>query len=112
MKITNEIKQINKKLSPFNIILKDNNKSESYRVNEKLFNEIRNKLTPYRSYAPLSKSVRCIETGEIFKNAYMATVWLVQNGITNNYSAYGLIKAACKKQKNSAYRYHWEFVEN
>ncbi len=100
-----------KKLSPFQIIMKDNTSSESYRVNESFFKTLRKILVPYRSSLVASKPIRCTETGEIFKNANWVKKWLKQNNITNNPSADAVIKGACKGQRLSAYGYHWEYVK-
>lgn len=100
-----------KKLSIFQIILKDDIKTESYRVNEVFFITIRKMLAPYRSVVAASKSIRCIESGEIFKNANRVKTWLLKNNITKSKNADAVIKSVCKGQRLSAYGYHWEFVE-
>lgn len=83
---------------------------KTYRVNKNLFLEIQEKVKPYRSKQQLSKMVRCIETGKIFKNAKAANLWLISEGITSNYHADIAIKQVCKGKKESACGYHWRFT--
>lgn len=60
---------------------------------------------------PVSKSVRCIETGQIFGSKLKAAAWLLNNGIIKSYgSGENQIRAACNGKKEKAYGYHWEYV--
>ncbi len=87
-----------------------NNSFNSYRVSKELFFTIKNSVEPYRSLPPQMKKVKCIETGQIFRNAYEAMNWVVKNGKTDNNNAYVNIKSVCNKRRKTAYGYHWEFV--
>lgn len=107
----NTKKSNSKKLSPYIIAMKVDLKTEYYRVSEKMFQQIKNKLAPYRSIAPRPKKVKCIETGEIFESANNAKCWLIRTGITDNPSADGGIKKVCKGNQTSSYGYHWQFIE-
>ncbi len=100
-----------KKLSQFQIIMKNGTVSESYRISESLFATIRETLAPYRSNNIPSKPIKCIETGIIFKNANHAKKWLFKNNLTTSITADATIKSACKGQRPLAYGYHWEFIE-
>lgn len=56
-----------------------------------------------------SKSVKCIETGEVFENVSKAKEWLANKNIiiSKNNAA---IKNVCKGKQEKAHGYHWEFV--
>lgn len=104
-------KNVNKR-SAFIVRLESNeNASETYRLTEDLFLEIKKKIEPYRSIGIKAKPVRCIETGEIFRCAKQAANWLKKMRLTYSYSADSIVKDACKGKKETAYGYHWEFVE-
>ena len=104
-------KNVNKR-SAFIIRLESNeNASETYRPTEDLFLEIKEKIKPYRSLGIKAKRVRCIETGEIFRCAKQAANWLKKMRLTYSYNADSIVKDACKGKKETAYGYHWEFVE-
>ncbi len=105
---SNQVKK--QKVSEFQVVLKVNDKSESYRLPEKLFNEIKMSIEPYRSKCPPLKAIKCIETGEVFRCSRDAMKWLFKEGKTNNYNADILIKAACKRERNIYSGYHWEFA--
>ena len=109
---------LQKKLEPFRTIyfkkcfitLKQENVIMGYyKVNEKTFNEIKEKIAPFKSEGIPSKRVRCIETGQIFKNASKAADWLefIQE---TNYRNSDLIKQCCRGKQKTSYGYHWEFV--
>lgn len=49
-------------------------------------------LAPYRSIVAASKPIRCIESGEIFKNANRVKTWLLKNNITKSKNADAVIK--------------------
>lgn len=104
--------QKREKVSPYQIILKSNDKSESYRIPEIMFISIKHYLKPYRSKTVKIKAVKCIDTGKIFRCAREAMMWLIQEGKTSNYNADNLIKAACKRERNIFCGFHWEFVDN
>ncbi len=98
--------------SPFIVRLEIKDKSQkTYRISEELFSEIKEKIKPYRSMQTMSKMVKCVETQEVFRCANEAAKTLRFRHITNSYSADVSIKMACKGKKDSAYGYHWEFVE-
>lgn len=78
--------------SSIKIIIEINGKTESYRVNKKMFYQIKDKLVPYRSEGYLPKPVRCIETGEVFASAYKVQNWLYKKGITDNPQSGNFIK--------------------
>ena len=104
-------KNVNKR-SAFIVRLESNeNASETYRPTEDLFLEIKEKIKPYRSLGIKAKRVRCIETGEIFRCAKQAANWLKKMRLTYSYNADSIVKDACKGKKETAYGYHWEFVE-
>lgn len=100
-----------KKLSPYQIILRDSNGSESYRVSESFFKTLREAVEPFRSKIEPSKTVKCIETGEVFKSATYAKKWLITTGITDSCLADVVVKSACKGRRKLAFGYHWEFVK-
>ena len=81
----------------------------NYKIDEKRFNKIRDKVEPYRSIGHICKNVRCIETGQIFENARKAAEWVayVQE---RGYCHTDLIKRACRK-KGTCFGYHWEFTK-
>ena len=94
------------------ITLKDaNEKTFTYRIPEDLFLQFQKELTPFRSESTKPKTVRCVETGEIFECARKAHTWLYNKGISTSYSADSAIKNACKDKNRTAYGFHWEFVE-
>jgi len=98
------------KASPYNIILRFNGKSESYRVSKEFFQQIRKELQPFRSTTNQFKLIRCVETGEVFENAYKVMPWLLKNNIKGGYSACIEIRKACNGKIKSAYGFHWEYV--
>lgn len=61
-----------------------------------------------------SKTVKCIETGEIFPSATRAAKWLVSNGkVKSENSAKNRIPKICRKEKNckTCGGYHWEYID-
>lgn len=58
----------------------------------------------------MSKMVRCIETGQIFKNAAAANSWLREQGLTDSVYVEAAIKEVCKGRKETACGYHWRFT--
>lgn len=98
--------------TPYIIRLIVNEKnSGTYRVSKDLFIKIKNLIKPYQSFKNKSKKVKCVETGEIFKNAKAANDMLIKKGISSSYDAYNRIKEVCNKRKEAAYGLHWEFVD-
>lgn len=84
-----------------------------YKVEEKQFNDILDKIEKYRSIGHICKKVKCIETGQIFENARMASRWV--SGIRENYynaCNFNLIKQCCRGKQKTSYGYHWEFVKD
>lgn len=59
-----------------------------------------------------TRKVHCVELNKDFSSPYKAALYLIQTehltakyrGIANN------INRACKKERNTAYKYHWHFV--
>ena len=59
-----------------------------------------------------TRKVHCAELNKDFSSPYKAALYLIQTehltakyrGIANN------INRACKKERNTAYKYHWHFV--
>ncbi len=84
---------------------------KSYRVSKEIFISIKKFIEPYRSYGYISKKVRCVETGEIFKNSKAANLWLIKENKTNKYDAHNSIRNVCKDKQKTAYGFHWEFIE-
>ena len=75
-----------------------------YKVEEKQFNDIKDRIEKYRSIGHICKKVRCIETGQIFENARMACRW-VSEIRENYYNAcnFNLIKQCCRGKHKTAY---------
>jgi len=84
----------------------------SYKINNEYFYELQEKLEPFRSLQSEPKKVKCIETGQIFRCANDANLYLVNKGISHNYGGFNAIKEVCKGRKKTAYGYHWEFVKD
>lgn len=96
----------------YTVILKQEDiKMGSYKISSEMFNLLMEKIKPFRSLQEQSKKVRCIETGEIFKNVRAASNW-VAFVRENYYCDMNLIRQACKGKQKTSYGYHWEFVEN
>lgn len=86
--------------TPYIIRLLVNEKnSGTYRVSKDLFITIKNLIKPYQSFKNKPKKVKCVETGEIFKNAKAANDMLIKKGISSSYDAYNRIKEVCNKRK-------------
>lgn len=83
-----------------------------YKVDVKKFNRIVEKIEKYKSDGYPSKTVRCVETGQIFKNARQASRW-VSEIRENFYNCCNpdLIKQCCRGKQKTSYGYHWEFVK-
>ncbi len=96
--------------SKFTIVLKAENKMETYRVSEKLFKKIKEIIAPYRSICPSAKAIRCIQINKIFKSARDVACWLCEKGLTKSSKANERIKNACRKNRR-AYGLNWEFIE-
>lgn len=95
----------------FYIVLKQEEvKIGTYKVPENFLLYIGEKLEQYKSLPEPSKNVRCIETGQIFRNASEASKWaaFVHECYYCNSS---LIKQACRGKQKTSYGYHWEFVK-
>lgn len=80
-----------------------------YKVDIKKFNKIREKIEKYKSEGYPSKKIRCIETGQIFKNATAACRW-VEFVREVDFCHKDLIKQCCRGKQKTSYGYHWEFV--
>ena len=80
-----------------------------YKVEEEQFNQIKEKVEQYRSIGHTCKKVRCIETGQVFENAKMASRW-VSEIRENYYCSSDQIKQCCRGKQKTSYGYHWEFV--
>jgi len=96
--------------SKFTIILKVENKMETYRVSEKLFKKIKEMIAPYRSICPSAKAIRCIEINKTFNCVRELVRWLQEKNLTKSSNANARIKLACKR-KHLAYGFSWEFIE-
>ena len=83
----------------------------TYRVSKKIFLSMQKDLSPYKSCKEKSKKVKCVETGEIFNSAKQANEMLVKKGLSYSYTAYIRIKNACKNREETAYGFHWQFVD-
>ncbi len=83
----------------------------TYRVSEEIFLDIQKQIKPYRSTRYEPKKIRCIETGEVFEKAKDANEMLIKKGLSQSYAAYSAIKDVCNKKRETAYGYHWEFVD-
>lgn len=98
--------------SNYRIELKQENiKMGTYKVPKEVFVSIQGDIEQYRSLGIPCKKVRCIETGEIFRNAKDASRWLanIQECYYNKYNP-DLIKQCCRGKQKTSYGYHWEFV--
>ncbi len=86
----------------------------SYHVQEKDIKEIENFLinsNMKKSSKCTKKAVRCIETNMIFDSKIHAGIWLQKNNIVEFApNALNSIRAVCNGKKNTAYGYHWEYV--
>ena len=75
-----------------------------YKVEEEQFNQIKEKVEQYRSIGHTCKKVRCIETGQVFENAKMASRWVSE--IRENYYCSiqignGSLNLTTKRQRRS-----------
>ncbi len=92
------------------IILKQEEiKMGTYKIPEKMFNGLKSDIEKYRSFGIPTKQVRCVETGQVFKSASEACLW-VEFVIETNYCNKDLIKQCCRGKQKTSYGYHWEFV--
>ena len=84
----------------------------NYKVSEETFNKIKDRIEEYRSIGHICKKIRCIETGQIFENAKMASRWVsyVKENFYNRCNS-DLIKQCCRGKQKTSYGYHWEFVK-
>ena len=99
-------------MTKFVVTLKEDNKTTgTYRLDEKLFKSLAKNLEPMRSISQPAKAVKCIETGEIFNSSREAVKWINQQGKVSHYSAGSRISRVCRGKDDSAFGYHWEFVE-
>ena len=95
----------------FITLKQDNILMGKYKVDIKKFNKIKEKIEEYKSVGYPSKKVKCIETGQIFKNASEACRWVEfvrEGGFCNK----DLIKQCCRGKQKTSYGYHWEFVKD
>lgn len=96
--------------SQYRIILKQEDvKMGTYKVPEKIFKKIKSKIEQYQSFGTPSKKVRCVETGEVFKNANEASKWAAF-ARERSYCEPDLIKQCCRGKQKTSYGYHWEFA--
>lgn len=84
----------------------------TYRVSKEIFLSVTKKLKPCQSFRQEPKKIRCVETGEIFKNAKEVNELLIQQGKSTSYSAFSRIKDVCNKKREKAYGYHREFIDD
>lgn len=82
-----------------------------YKVDLKKFNRIKEKIEKYKSEGYPSKQIRCIETGQVFKNATAACRW-VEYVREVGFCHKDLIKQCCRGKQKTSYGYHWEFVND
>lgn len=84
-------------------------KMGTYKVPEKMFEKIKSEIEQYQSFGAISKKIRCIETGKVFKNAREAAHWaaFVRE---RNICSMDLIKQCCRGKQKTSYGYHWEWV--
>ena len=92
-------------------LLKNETVLGTYRVSKEMFLSIQKEITPYQTFKEKAKKVKCIETGEIFNSAKQANEMLVQKGLASSYTAYNRIKEVCRNKTETAYGFHWEFVQ-
>ena len=63
---------------------------------------------------PRKNLIRCIETGQIFRNARFAAEWIEEefrkNGKEIPRRASSNIRKVCNNKRATAYKYHWENV--
>jgi len=84
----------------------------NYKVEEKQFNKIKEKIEKYRSIGRIYKNVKCIETGQIFEHAGKAAEWISYiREYGYNKANSDLIKQCCRGKQKTSYGYHWEFVK-
>ena len=102
----NEIKT---KKSYLVILKQEEIKMGTYRISPQRFHKLVNRIEKFRSLPEPSKNVRCIETGEIFKNAREASKWAAFVRECD-YCDSDLIKQCCRGKQKTSYGYHWEFV--
>ena len=94
----------------FIIVLKQEDiKMGTYKVSAQRFAKLKEKLQPYRSLPTPSKAVRCVETGQIFKNVKEASRW-AKFVLEREYCNLNLIRQCCRGVNKTSYGYHWEFV--
>ena len=103
----NEIKT---KKSYLVILKQEEIKMGSYKISPQRFHKLINKIEQFRSFPEPSKNVRCLETGEIFKNAREASKWAAFVRECD-YCDSDLIKQCCRGKQKTSYGYHWEFVK-
>lgn len=65
---------------------------------------------------PLPKTTRkvhCVELNKDFSSPYKAALYLIQTEkLTANYrSIANNINGVCKKERTTAYKYHWQFIQ-
>ena len=83
----------------------------NYKVDIKTFNKIKEKIEQYRSLGHICKKVKCLETGQVFKNANDACRWV--EFVREVYFCHkDLIKQCCRGKQKTSYGYHWEFVKD
>ncbi len=104
--------KVNYRKSQFSMILKNGEKIDgTYRLEKYLFNHLKSWLAPYRSLAPVAKTIKCVETGIVFERSKDVVSWLMKKGLTSYYRADIAVKQVCNGNKKIAYGYHWEYVD-
>lgn len=63
---------------------------------------------------PRKNLIRCVETGQVFRNARFAAEWIEQEFIKNGKEkprrASSNIRKVCNNKRATAYKYHWENI--
>ena len=98
--------------SSYRIVLKQEKiKIGTYKIPKEMFDIIKSDIQKYKSLGIPCKKVRCIETGDIFKNAREASRWLtnIKEQFYNKYNP-DHIKQCCRGKQKTSYGYHWEFI--
>ena len=92
------------------ILMQEDIKMGTYKLNKTQTNKLIKKIEQFRSLPEPKKKVRCIETGEIFESARAAAKW-IEFVREIDYCKTDYIKLVCKGKHKSTFGYRWEFVE-
>ena len=93
------------------ILMQEDIKMGTYKLNKTQTNKLIKKIEQFRSLPEPKKKVRCIETGEIFESARDAAKW-IEFVREIDYCKTDYIKLVCKGKHKSTFGYRWEFVED